>query len=257
MSPGHDAPPAERYADDGCVKAATPWLVYFRTLGRAHPALVAQRIECLASNQKAGGSIPSEGTSASEMVTAHSRVYVSRVPREWARLSLASPQANHVAGWRGNERDGIATFFGVCVAAIGYIVKYRTDLQLAQRNDRLERINRQLSDFYGPLLAHTRSSNVSWRAFRKRYRTGSGSFWINPPPTREDVVAWRLWMTTVFMPMSQRMMEIVLNRADLIEEPEMPPCLLALCAHVAGYQAVIKEWETGEISLIGKTMSRL
>jgi hypothetical protein len=144
---------------------------------------------------------------------------------------------------------GIATFVGVCVAAIGYVVKYRADLQLAQRNDRLERINRQLSDFYGPLLALTQSSNVSWQAFRKRYRTGGGSYWkSNPPPTREDVIAWRLWMTTVFEPIHQRMMEIVLERADLIEEPEMPPCLLTLCAHVAGYQAVLKEWELGEIS---------
>ena len=145
---------------------------------------------------------------------------------------------------------GVATFVGVCVAAVGYVVKYRADLQLAQRDDRLERINRQLSDFYGPLLALTRSSDVSWQAFRKRYRPGDGSYWkSDPPATREDVVAWRLWMTTVFVPIHERMMEIVLERADLIEEPEMPPCLLTLCAHVAGYQAVLREWETGEISI--------
>lgn len=74
---------------------------------------------------------------------------------------------------------------GVCIAVIGYFVKYRTDLRLAQRNDRLERINRQLSEFYGPLLALTRSSGQSWQAFRKRYRPpGSESFWkCDPPPT--------------------------------------------------------------------------
>jgi hypothetical protein len=140
---------------------------------------------------------------------------------------------------------------GVVAAVIGYFIKYVTDLRLAQRDDRLERINRQLSEFYGPLLALTRSSSESWHAFRKRYRPpGSQSFWrIDPPPTREDAVAWRLWMITVFMPVHQRMMELVLNRADLIEEPEMPPCLLALCAHVHGYQAILKEWETGEISV--------
>ncbi len=145
----------------------------------------------------------------------------------------------------------VVTLVGVLVAAIGYVVKYRTDLKLAQRNDRLERINRQLSEFYGPLLAHTRSSEESWKAFRQRYRPpGSRSFWQpDPPLTREDVIVWRLWMTTVFMPVSQRMADLVLTRADLIEEPEMPTCLLALCAHVAGYQAIIKEWETGEVSL--------
>ena len=140
---------------------------------------------------------------------------------------------------------------GVCIAVIGYFIKYRIDLRLAQRNDRLERINRQLSEFYGPLLALTRSSGQSWQAFRQRYRPpGSESFWkSDPPPTRDDTIAWRLWMTTVFMPVHQRMMELVLNRADLIEEPEMPPCLLDLCAHVNGYQAILKEWETGEISM--------
>ena len=61
-------------------------------------------------------------------------------------------------------------FVGVVVAVIGYFVTYRTNLRLAQRNDRLERINRQLSEFYGPLLALTRSSDQSWQAFRKRYR---------------------------------------------------------------------------------------
>jgi hypothetical protein len=140
---------------------------------------------------------------------------------------------------------------GVVAAVLGYFVTYGTNLRLAQRNDRLERINQQLSDFYGPLLALTRSSGQSWQAFRQRYRPpGSESFWKNdPPPTLEDAAAWRLWMTTVFVPMHQRMMELVLNRAHLIEEPEMPPCLLDLCAHVNGYQAILKEWETGEISI--------
>jgi hypothetical protein len=140
---------------------------------------------------------------------------------------------------------------GVVVAVLGYFVTYGTNLRLAQRNDRLERINQQLSEFYGPLLALTRSSGQSWQAFRQRYRPpGSESFWKNdPPPTMEDAAAWRLWMTTVFIPVHQRMMELVLNRAHLIEEPEMPSCLLDLCAHVNGYQAILKEWETGEISI--------
>ena len=144
----------------------------------------------------------------------------------------------------------IAAIAAVLVAAFGYVVKHASDVRLAQRNDRLQRINRQLSDFYGPLLALTRSSNESWLAFRKRYRPGSGSYWkTDPPPTVDDVIAWRLWMTTVFMPVNQRMTDLVLSHADLIDEPEMPPCLLAMCAHVAGYQAVLKRWEAGEISL--------
>lgn len=145
----------------------------------------------------------------------------------------------------------VVTLIGVLVAAVGYVVKHASDLRLAQRNDRLERINRQLSLFYGPLLALTRSSEESWAAFRRRYRPGGEeSFWrLEPPPTREDVLVWRLWMTTVFMPVSERITQLVIEHADLIEEPEMPPCLLAVCAHVAGYQAVIKQWESDDVSL--------
>jgi hypothetical protein len=145
----------------------------------------------------------------------------------------------------------IAALGAVVVAVIGYVVKYVTDVWLAQRDDRLERINRQLSEFYGPLLAHTRSSHEAWQAFRRRYRPGAEkSFWHqDPPPTQDEVLAWRLWMSTVFMPIHQRMSELVLVHADLIEEPEMPACLLALCAHVAGYQAVRQRWETDDVSL--------
>ena len=145
----------------------------------------------------------------------------------------------------------VVALAGVVGAVVGYFFTYVTNLRLAQRNDRLERINSQLSEFYGPLLALTRSSDQSWQAFRKRYRPpGSESFWkSDPPPTVEDAAAWRLWMTTVFVPVHQQMMELVLNRAHLIEEPEMPLCLLTLCAHVNGYQAILKEWETGEISV--------
>jgi hypothetical protein len=143
----------------------------------------------------------------------------------------------------------IVTLVGVLVAAIGYFAKYATDLRLAQRNDRLERINQQLSEFYGPLLACTQSSEESWHAFRKRHRPGTGSFWrSDPPPTREDVLVWRLWITTVFMPVNERITQLVFERADLIVEPEMPRCLLAVCAHAAGYRA-IKEWESGEVPL--------
>ena len=57
-------------------------------------------------------------------------------------------------------------------------------------------------------------------------------------------------MTTVFMPVNERITQLVIERADLIEEHEMPPCLLAVCAHVHGYQAIIKEWESGDVSLL-------
>ena len=57
-----------------------------------------------------------------------------------------------------------------------------------------------------------------------------------------------LWMSTVFMPLNRRMVEIIITRAHLVEQDYMPPQLLALCAHVSGYEVLIKKWEDGDYS---------
>lgn len=64
----------------------------------------------------------------------------------------------------------------VLLAFTGYFASYLYNLRLAQRNDRLERVDKQLSDLYGPLLALVMSGTASWDAFRSLYRPGGGSF---------------------------------------------------------------------------------
>lgn len=159
---------------------------------------------------------------------------------------VIEPQAGEVVGW-----TEILAVAGLLVAIAGYFIRYAIDLRLAQRKERLERINRQLSEFYGPMLALSRASDESWEAFRQRFRPPSAvSFWqLEPPPTRDEVLAWRRWMTTVFVPVHQSMMDLVLKHADLIDESDMPDALLALSAHVAGYQAVIAAWESDDVAL--------
>jgi hypothetical protein len=62
----------------------------------------------------------------------------------------------------------------------------------------------------------------------------------DPPPTEEDIQTWRLWMTTVFMPINLRIYELIVSKADLLIERDMPECLRELGAHVAAYQTVLK-----------------
>ena len=37
------------------------------------------------------------------------------------------------------------------IALVGFVVKYLNDVAIAQRKDKLERINQQLKNLYGPL----------------------------------------------------------------------------------------------------------
>ncbi|MHA2101041.1 MAG: hypothetical protein ACW99A_20390 [Candidatus Kariarchaeaceae archaeon] len=53
-------------------------------------------------------------------------------------------------------------------------------------------------------------------------------------------------MKEVFMPLNEEMSRIVIEHSDLLDEEEMPNCLLLLNAHVLNYKAVIKAWELGD-----------
>jgi hypothetical protein len=135
------------------------------------------------------------------------------------------------------------------VAILGLLAAYATNLRLAQRAAKLERVNRQLSDFYGPLYALVNAADISWKAFRASHRPG-GPFWGDPnnPVTESQAAAWRLWMSQVFMPLNRQMRDLVVNHAELLEEDHMPACLLTLCAHVAAYQAILSRWEAKDYS---------
>ncbi|MFC8534062.1 hypothetical protein ACFUJY_08900 [Streptomyces sp. NPDC057249] len=130
----------------------------------------------------------------------------------------------------------------------GYVITYLNGLRLAQRQERLARVNRQLSDFYGPLFALTEANSRIFAAFLERNARpdGRSPFDHGTPPTEEELAEWRLWVTTVFLPNIRAMRDLVLAHADLLNEPVMPPLLLRLCAHVSGYEITAARWARGD-----------
>ena len=54
-------------------------------------------------------------------------------------------------------------------------------------------------------------------------------------------------MRQVFIPLDEQMKQIVLTKADLLNESEMKPCLLRLVAHVEAYRILIEKWEAGDL----------
>ncbi|MFI6896695.1 hypothetical protein ACIBM4_21550 [Streptomyces sp. NPDC050256] len=135
----------------------------------------------------------------------------------------------------------------IALAFTGYAATYLNGLRLAQRQERLARLNRQLSDFYGPLFSLTEANSRIFGAFMERNARpdGRSPFVHAIPPSDEELAEWRLWVTTVFLPNIQAMRDLVITRSDLLNEPEMPPILLQLCAHVSGYEITAARWEQG------------
>jgi hypothetical protein len=142
----------------------------------------------------------------------------------------------------------ITTTVTILLALSGYLVTYLNNLRLSQRSERLERISRQLSELYGPLYGLIHAETTIFKVFRSIVRPNTHFFSEDDPPTEADLEAWRLWMSTVFAPINNRMYELVLSKSDLLLETEVPQCFRDLSAHVVGYQLVMKKWENGDYS---------
>ena len=137
----------------------------------------------------------------------------------------------------------------ILVAIGGSLAAYLNTLRIASRKDQLDHVDRQLRKLYGPLFALNHVSNTAWRAFRQKYRPGADSYWrTDPGPTPEDEAAWRLWMSTVFMPLLLRMEEVILEHSDLIEEQDMPRCFIDLISHISAYKPVLQKWSNDDYS---------
>lgn len=143
-----------------------------------------------------------------------------------------------------------ATVVTIALAFVGYLATYLNNLRLSQRQERLSRVNRQLSDFYGPMLALTETGTQIFNAFMERAATrpdGRSPFAAGgEPPTSEELAEWRLWVSTVFLPSIQAMRDIVVTKADLLAEQQVPPALLELSAHVSGYEITAAKWANGD-----------
>ena len=68
------------------------------------------------------------------------------------------------------------------------------------------------------------------------------------PILDSEMKEWVLWMTTIFMPLNDMREKIIIEKAYLIVEEQMPQCLLDFVTHVVGYKAVLTKWAEGDYS---------
>jgi hypothetical protein len=114
---------------------------------------------------------------------------------------------------------------------------------LARRRDKLRLVNKRLNEFYGPLYVASQAGNIAYRSLlKKQGKTQSD------PIRDEDMKEWVLWMTTIFMPLNDVREKVIIEKAYLIIEEEMPHCLLEFVTHVVGYKAVMAKWAEGDYS---------
>jgi hypothetical protein len=136
-----------------------------------------------------------------------------------------------------------AAVLTVLLAFIGYLMTFLSARMLAQRRDKLELVNRRLNEFYGPLYVASQAGNIAYRSLlNKQGKTQSF------PILDSEMKEWVLWMTTIFMPLNDVREKIIIEKAYLVIEEQMPHCLLDFVTHVVGYKAVLSKWAEGDYS---------
>jgi hypothetical protein len=136
-----------------------------------------------------------------------------------------------------------ATALTILLAFVGYLATAWSAKMLARRKDKLEQVNRRLNEFYGPLYVASQAGNIAYRSLlTKQGKTQSF------PILDSEMKEWMLWMTTIFMPLNDIREKIIIEKAYLIVEEQMPRCLLDFVTHVVGYKAVLAKWAEGDYS---------
>ncbi|MGY1439886.1 hypothetical protein [Streptomyces reniochalinae] len=141
----------------------------------------------------------------------------------------------------------------LCVALTGYFATYLNGLRLSQRERSLERLNRQLAELYGPLLALVEANHGAYRMFSRLHPRDDGRnlFQHHPdrpgdqPPTDEELAEWRTWTEAIILPNQRAMRQILTTKADLLVEPEMPGLLMELYVFSAIDEIELPRWVTG------------
>jgi hypothetical protein len=152
-------------------------------------------------------------------------------------MQAPDPAAVPLPAWLQN-----ATILTIILAFAGYLVAFFSARLLARRKDKLRLVNKRLNEFYGPLYVASQAGNIAYRALLDK----QGKTQCHPI-TDDEMKEWMLWMTSIFMPLNDIREKIIIEKAYLIVEEQMPQCLLDFVTHVVGYKAVVAKWAEGDI----------
>eukprot|EP00891_Asterochloris_glomerata_P009937 jgi/Astpho2/9937/Aster-06643 len=121
-----------------------------------------------------------------------------------------------------------------------------------EREAQIDRINEQVRDLYGPLLACVTASKSAFDAMvRQHSPDGTKESFIQA--VREDAEgkeaqAYRHWMKEVLQPLNDKAADAITNHIDLLESAEVEPLLLKLMAYVKTTKVLMSRWEAGNLN---------
>lgn len=142
----------------------------------------------------------------------------------------------------------VGALAGLAGWAFSYWHKQHTDIKA----NKLERINRQLRELYGPLYARLMAGDSVWNAFKQNHWPAHGQssyFAIGAEVTDQEKAVWRNWMANVFEPFNAETEKLILSNIDLLDDDEVPAAFIDALAHIAAYKSVLSSWRDHDYSI--------
>ncbi|MEA2601429.1 MAG: hypothetical protein QOF89_2421 [Acidobacteriota bacterium] len=145
----------------------------------------------------------------------------------------------------------------ILAGLVGAVVSLAWQTWAKRRDDKragqLERLNRQLSELYGPLYALYEAGERNWMLFvvhfshdtrplaeRTFLPSGTDTF---PPPDADCMAEYRRRMEQLFMPTNTAMESALAQHADLLVGKRMPDEFSDFLAHVAAAKLLMHRWQ--------------
>lgn len=130
----------------------------------------------------------------------------------------------------------------------------RTKRRDDERAAQLDRLNRQLSQLYGPLYALYEAGERNWMLFVYHFSGDSRPLATRtflpsssdrfPPPDGDRLAEYRRRMEQLFMPTNVKMESLIVEHADLLVGTKMPDEFSDFLAHVAAAKLLMHRWQT-------------
>uniref|UniRef100_A0A7R9YPK9 Uncharacterized protein n=1 Tax=Chlamydomonas euryale TaxID=1486919 RepID=A0A7R9YPK9_9CHLO len=139
---------------------------------------------------------------------------------------------------------------GWLAVVAGYLFTYWNSKAVEERKARIDRVNRQLREFYGPLLACVTATKSAYDAMVQQH-SPDGTLMAFTRALSEDsqgatASAYRGWMAQVLQPLNEKAAAIATDNIDLLDGSSIQPQLLQLVAHVYANRVMLDRWERGD-----------
>ncbi len=131
------------------------------------------------------------------------------------------------------------------LATVSFVAKHISDVRIRRYEARLQFVNSQLRDLYGPLYLLSEANNKSWLEFRRIFRPGRPMFDEDNPLTADEKSEYIRWLQTAFISCNEKIRKTIENNAHLFIEGRAPDIILTLLAHFDALNVVLSKLKDG------------